>query len=512
MSTAVAEQLPHTIYQPYLEMGPELPSQQYAFAATELETEEFARKKAERLIRTAGGIAWQGATEEPEYVPEKQTFASLHDALHEAKKGNQTALEMVRMNVSTDRFERTKKVQFVLSVELETNASDEILQHGQTNEQIQANTLQHCAGNRKMLPRYYAEVRNSYRLDLVKRQNLLEDYWFFVASPCADNMNDEELGHEGFFAPTKSMAFQATTVKDGKVVVESAFVAGVRDDESPRHDFSTLQTMGEWLGADLTGTASEIIDEPILIPKSLMPNGVIDIVKLYDDAAGGTFFGEDKPRQDYIEFLATCQKERDEAEGQVTEMMQKLLARAHESTDPVAASRLLSDVVGKFMAEAATHDERIDPRVFGVKAAYYIADARAHIATGDIVRAQQATRLAVKTEQSSSCPGGVKNTDDMTEGNAGEFGVSDILSKKEDSIDDCDFVSKECPMCHAKNVKTTVRSGVYYGECGCDSKHGRRQSHTAAAPVQHSNSNVISLTKKKQKKDLLALVGLGKAA
>lgn len=34
---------------------------------------------------------------------------------------------------------------------------------------------------------------------------------------------------------------------------------------------------------------------------------------------------------------------------------------------------------------------------------------------------------------------------------------------------DCEFTSKECPKCHAKNVKTTAKNGRYYGACGCKS-------------------------------------------
>lgn len=37
------------------------------------------------------------------------------------------------------------------------------------------------------------------------------------------------------------------------------------------------------------------------------------------------------------------------------------------------------------------------------------------------------------------------------------------------ALKDCDFISKECPKCHQKNVKTTAKNGRYYGACGCKS-------------------------------------------
>lgn len=46
------------------------------------------------------------------------------------------------------------------------------------------------------------------------------------------------------------------------------------------------------------------------------------------------------------------------------------------------------------------------------------------------------------------------------------FGGKD---KDNSQLEDCDFVSKECPKCHKKNVKTTVRKGRYFGACGCRS-------------------------------------------
>lgn len=353
-----------------------------------------------------------------------------------------------------------------------------------------------------MMPRYKAEARNKYRLDNALKQGQLEDYWFLVASPCSDDMTEEELDQQGFFAPTKSMAFQATTLRGGKIIMESAFVAGVRSEGGTRHDFATLNKLGSKFGVDLTGSAAQIIDKPLLIHKSLMPNGVIDVVRLYDDLAGGTFFGEDKPRQDYLAFLDKCEAERKEAEIQVRQMVGMILSRAPEATDPVSATELLNRVVGGYMAKASVKDERIDPRVFGVEAAFYIADARTHLAAGDYERVQMLTRLAVNVERSSSCPGAARrnaaDTDGITD-------ITDIesagsLAKESSEVADCDFISKECPMCKRKNVKTTVKSGVYYGECGCDSVHGKAITKRDKEPSQKQASNAISIFSRNKSK------------
>lgn len=50
---------------------------------------------------------------------------------------------------------------------------------------------------------------------------------------------------------------------------------------------------------------------------------------------------------------------------------------------------------------------------------------------------------------------------------------TDIFSgstgSKQNEPEDCEFISKECPNCHKKNVKTVCRNGRYEGACGCKS-------------------------------------------
>jgi hypothetical protein len=228
---------------------------------------------------------------------------------------------------------------------------------------------------------------------------------------------------------------------------------------------------------NLSGTAAETIDTALLIPKSLMPNGVIDIAKMLDDAAGGLFFGQDKPRQDYEEFLAECRRREQEMQPTVEKIVNEIISLADTISTPLHASQLLGEVVGKYMVQASVTDARIDPRVFGTESAWHITYAREQIAAGNYEQAHQATHLAVLADTSTSCPGGVKRNRGI------EGGIPDMLdeasgrlSDDAEKIEDCDFVSKECPMCHAKNVKTTSKGGVFYGACGCDSVHGKKVS------------------------------------
>jgi hypothetical protein len=116
------------------------------------------------------------------------------------------------------------------------------------------------------------------------------------------------------------------------------------------------------------------------------------------------------------------------------------------------------------MVEQAVVDNSIDARVFGVEAAYRIEAARHYYEAGDMERMLQATQAAKVRETSSSCPGG-GGGEQNSASTAGESGKGSKSNSSD--LEDCDFVSKECPKCHKKNVKTTVRKGKYYGACGC---------------------------------------------
>ena len=431
-----------------------------------LPSDELVKKRADRLIRYAGELAVNASKENVKALEKPDNNLTLFDALHAARQGDEKATKMVHTNVHTDFFERSIKAGFVLSVDLDVDESGRISQHGQSNEQIQVNTLSLLSGNQKMLPRFHAETRNMFRLENALREGLLEEYNFVVFSLCADDMNDEELAAAGFFVPTKSMAIQSSSLNQtGGITTESAFVAGITQDSDKRHDAEMLSSFGKKHGIKLEGTASKIIDTPCLIHKSLMPNGVVDIVEMLDESKG-TFFGENKLKKDYLQFRHDCREREREMAPMVDKITKKLLEQSSSIDSPIAAVKLLDKISGDELTKYALVDDRIDVRVFGEMAAWYLTDARAHLASGDSDRVRLALSYARETQKSSSCPSGAKNNDSELDSISDETDEGG-QKKSTEVIDDCEFVSKECPKCHEKNVKTTVKNGKYYGACGC---------------------------------------------
>jgi hypothetical protein len=380
---------------------------QLVYEVPQLETEQLARTRAAKLI----GWAAVRSSAEVASTPEAPT-ASLLDALERARGGDPVARRLVETNVRTDMIERSIKAGHVMEVELDVDASGRVSQYGQTNEAIQANSLRFAGKSLQMRERTEAETRNMYRIEQLLRLGMLDDYVFVVFSRAADNMTQEAAHKAGFFTDTMSMAIQATTVskKDKaaalygtKLTTESAFVAGKKTRLAPRHDATALLAVGDKMSIDTTGTATQQLDKPKLIHKSLIPNGVIDLVRFYD-AGNGTFFGQKKPPQDYLSFREQCRKREVEMEPMVQLVVNQLIAESHDMLKPTDATRRLNDLSEEQLVRRAVTDEAIDVRVFGKAAANRLYAARQAYADGDYRLAFNLTDDAVFLADSGSCP------------------------------------------------------------------------------------------------------------
>ena len=367
----------------------------------EMAEDNFTRHQAARFI---GRLALQTSVEVP-LEDDQPRVGSLYEALQLAHGGDAMALQLITANASTDVVERTIKAGHIMTVELEVDALGKVWQHGQTMDSIQANTLNYAADQPAMRRRSEAEVRNSFRIENLHRQGLLADYALVVFSRAADDMTSKAMTDAGFFTDTMSCAIQLTTASATGLTMESAFVAGVAAPGQKRHDQVAVAKVAERLGVELDSpSATEMLDTPLLIHKSLLPNGVVDLVRMYDDAAGGTWFGEAKPQQDYSTYGAVCRQREAAFAPKVSAIVAELIAEAPMIKTPVAAVQRLHKISEKHMVEQAIVDSSINPLVFGSSAATHIEQARVYQELGQTDQAQLATTKAQKTAKSSSCP------------------------------------------------------------------------------------------------------------
>lgn len=399
----------------------------------------------------------------PESVAATQPIESLYDAISKAHEGNQVARRMVETNARTDVIERTIKAGHVIKVELDVDEAGVIRQHGQSMESVQANSLRLASDHPHMLERTKAEATNAFRIEEAYSAGKLDEHYFVVFSRAADNMSKHDMHKAGFFTDTMSCAIQVTKVENGQLTTETAFVAGVRQPGGDRHDKEAVATVAERLGKGSiykNKDDAETIDMPLLIHKSLLPKGVLDLVAWYDEAAGDTFFGQIAPAEDYVSYAAKCREREATLQPKVAAITEELIAAAPRLSGPVEACQMLHELSERHMVEQAVFDDTINPLVFGAPAASNIEEARRQFEQGNLEAGLEFTQKAINIADSSSCPGGVKSNS-----NTGETG--DDNSSTDSYEGNCEFVSKECPVCHKKNVKTTVTKTHIKGDCGC---------------------------------------------
>jgi hypothetical protein len=451
MAVAAAEQT-------FIESNPLLETIPLVSAVPELIEDEFARHRAERFI---GACALDSEVE----LSLKETalavspIESLHDAIHLAAEGNIEARNMVKTNVMTDVVERTIKTGHVIKVDLHVDVAGKIQQHGQSMESVQANSLRMAADSWQMRQRTEAEATNSFRIEQLHRQGTLQDYSFVVFSRAADNMSKEQMDDAGFFTETMSCAIQVTSATGNTLSTESAFVSGIKRAGGERHDAETIVATAERLGVDLSGKgAAEVLSTPLLVHNSLLENGAIDLVEIYDDCAGGTFFGEDRPVENYCDYREKCVDRETMLQPKVDSIVEELITNTNRITGRIAAVKRLHELSERHMVEHAIGDSEINPLVFGEAAAAHINEARFQLQQGNYGQVLAAASRAKSTAVSSSCPSALKSSTNIEDGPD---------SKDSDNPEDCEFISKQCPECGEKNVKTRVTKNRITGSCGC---------------------------------------------
>ncbi len=172
-------------------------------------------------------------------------------------------------------------------------------------------------------------------------------------------------------------------------------------------------------GLDVSNyTNAQILDAPLLIPNSLVRNGVVDIVKIYDYLAGHKFFGTSQPAQDYIAFKELCHERQKEYAKTVDKIVAEFIKQASLIENHKAASQLLDILCGKYAVEYAVYDQQIDIRVFGHASQQYINLARISYVAGDLEAFEANLRMAQAADKSRSCP--AVPTDKKVEGNVEE--------------------------------------------------------------------------------------------
>jgi hypothetical protein len=267
--------------------------------------------------------------------------------------------------------------------------------------------------------------------------------------------------------------WRLTTVdKAGNRVTFIAAVRGV-DKAGNRRDAEGVRYVRQKLGATLESDDPTVgLGGAFWVSKELLPKGLADVIRLNDEGVGGhSFFGVEGQEGDYDTILEVSRQRESQA---ARDMDAKLHAMALEirgmvrGDDCDAALLIMANHAKDFAAELCLRNETYDAAQFGPAAALHIENARRFAARGDLRASEQALEAAKQTAIVYMC--GMR---------------LEIEQPNKGGLGDCEFISKECPQCHKKNVKTTSHKGVYIGECGCrsDRVNGNSRLRKTAATV-----------------------------
>lgn len=390
-------------------------------------------------LRFLGGVAIRGVAE---IIPEKEVGheATLMTAVQFAALGDSNSKEFIKNNVSTDIAERIFKAGHQTRVHMNFEGGA-LYQKDRRLLDVHRNTLEHTVLIPEMLQRTTYEMTNVLAFEQLFSRGILETHDAVIFSPASTSMDVEQKRAYGFFLDTETCSIQRLSATGNSAVLETALVAGKRNRDSRRHDMDAINKilMSKGIEAGLED-GTEAIRHIILIPKG-EASGVEDIVDWYDDAAGGTFYGQDKPRQDYQAYAEECQQRVDGFTDMVDAITNQLIEEAHTFKTPLEAILRLDKLSEQYCVRRSIEDKTIDIAVFGEKAALDIEETRFFMEIGDYARAERALENALKNSDSSSCP--------LFKGTSGE-GPSGGGDDRSESSDASEEKWMTCPFCSAK--------------------------------------------------------------
>lgn len=375
-----------------------------SFAFETLDIERQARAQAAAFI---GGISIRSEAS-VELIDQPTNTETLLSHVQKARFGDEQADKMVAANARIATIEAIFKAGNITRVVSEVAPDGQAVQYGQTHRDVQKNSLLYRLESPRMRARTRAETANLFRIEAAVREGLLHDYAILVPSLYPDDMTSAEAGSAGFFTDTMTGVFQLSYLQDGKLVTESAFIAGRQSEQDERQDIRATKAMLSMLGLSSQAlSVTEMLGKPVLIHKSMLENGVADIVRWYDAYVGGdTFFGLPKDvsgTKSYEEFAQYCAKREAGFEQTVQQVKEELVAVAAWLTTPESAIATLAELVKKHAVQRALEDSTIDVRAFGYQAARHIEEYRLYMSMGDRERAEQAAEQAHSTAQVTMC-------------------------------------------------------------------------------------------------------------
>lgn len=442
----------------------EAPNPLHAIAVSELPQFEASRH---RFTRFMGAVALASSVERQQQT----TTPSLMEAIDRTVYGESAEAEaLVDINVGTAVSEACFKKDHVTRIAMHLNQDGELVQFGQTMTQFQHNSLTlRPERHPKLEAVTRQEALNGHCIEDLAKQGFLEDYWFVVSSLVPQDVPEADLGEkgDGYFLHSLTYVNQATTQQGNEVITESAFSAGTDAPENAsfetriakRHDIETISRVRQRLGLKPITSTEEAL-EGILVHKSLMPNGVVDFMRMCDEEAD-VVLGRNVLRDDtfYTNLLAESIAKEESLADVKQAVKVDLLARAGAFQDPMEPIQLLWDLTKKHSVRSAKTNLYIDPRAFGAEAVAQVEESRYRYSIGDYIGAEMAIREALKSATITGCGGGSSKEKDANGNDTdSEDSPASVASEREDSPEAWKWRTGVCrvEVCPTRPGKTKI--------------------------------------------------------
>lgn len=386
---------------------------------------ELAREASEQASKFLGHIAIDHLVQ-VEPVNKKVNASTMLAAAQLGRLGDKTSQEVVFMSALTDLPERLLKSKNETVVHMQI-VDGHLVQNDRKNTDVFGNVFVHTKLNDVMFGISRDQLSNAYLFDELISSGVLDSFDALVVS-CAPT--DLETKRKYNYFDNDAVSMQLLIKHGDEAELQTAFVAGKVAPDAPRHDLETIKTVALNNGVDIQNVSEEqMVQFVFLIAKGTLPNGVTTIVEQFDDANGGTFYGEAEPRQNYKEFSKMC-RERDYS-AIAWGIARQLIDESINFKEPMDALRRLNKLSGKAAVLHSIDNYEIDVRIFGPEAAEYVQLARHALEIGDVNGFEKMLGWALATERSGSCPL------DMTSGGFDSMGALNF----------------ECPSCKATNTR-----------------------------------------------------------
>lgn len=342
---------------------------------------------------------------------------TLADSISETKKGSKESEARVDVAVASATAEALFKTKHITRFRKSLTDGGEVEQHGLTNEQTHLDAIVHRSGRPGPLKKYtLAEVRNGFREQQLAAEGTLDDAWLVVASFVPRDVPEEWLDNrgDGYFTRTMTYSLQGTTKAGSGLVLESIFdrgtdapeEAGYEERQAQRFDLPAYQKVCEWLGLPVPQTELEALENPALIPKAFMPNGMLDFWRWMDIAAdeirGNTVV---RAAREYLE-RDRMSREREASIAGVRQTVKSKLLAADSFVTKIDANVMLWELIKEHGYRAAAHNEHIQPIAFGVKGARKLKVAKNLISLGQTDDAGRWIEWGLDDATTTGCGGG----------------------------------------------------------------------------------------------------------